>query len=102
MYNQEYILKKTSTLINKKNYKEAKFVLLELIKEAKNVKIDARVYYLLYLVFDGLKEVKSAKSYLEKFLKINKTNHIALNNLANIYLKAGNTIKAEKFYLYLS
>tara|TARA_B110000503_G_C7127051_1_gene405110 strand:- start:92 stop:1561 length:1470 start_codon:yes stop_codon:yes gene_type:complete len=99
MHNQEYILKKTSTLIDKKYYKEAKSVLLELIKEAKNVKVDVRVYYLLYLVFDGLKEAKSAKKYLEKCLKINKTNHIVLNNLANIYMKEGNTIKAEKFYL---
>ena len=99
MHNQEYILKKTSTLIDKKYYKEAKSVLLELIKEAKNVKIDVRVYYLLYLVFDGLKEAKSAKKYLEKCLKINKANHIVLNNLANIYMKEGNTIRAEKFYL---
>ena len=99
MHNQEYILKKTSTLIDKKNYKEAKSVLLGLIKEVKNIKIDARVYYLLFLVFDGLKEAKNAKKYLEKCLKINNTNHIALNNLANIYLKEGNTIKAEKFYL---
>ena len=99
MHNQEYILKKTSTLIDKKNYKEAKSILLELIKEVKNIKIDARVYYLLYLVFDGLREAKSAKKYLEKCLKINKTNHIVLNNLANIFIKEGNIIKAEKFYL---
>ena len=99
MHNQEYILKKTSTLIDKKNYKEAKSILLELIKEVKNIKIDARVYYLLYLVFDGLREAKSAKKYLEKCLKINKTNHIVLNNLANIFVKEGNIIKAEKFYL---
>jgi len=99
MHNQEYILKKTSTLIDKKNYKEAKSILLELIKEVKNIKIDARVYYLLYLAFDGSKEAKSAKKYLEKCLKISNTNHIALNNLANLYLKEGNTTKAEKFYL---
>lgn len=99
MRNQEYILEKASALIDKKNYKETKSVLLELIKEVKNIKIDARTYYLLYLAFDGLKEVKSAKKYLEKCLKINNTNHIALNNLANLYLKEGNTIKAEKFYL---
>ena len=99
MHNLEYILKKASALIDKKNYNGAKSVLLELIKEVKNIKIDARTYYLLYLAFDGLKEVKGAKKYLEKCLKINNTNHIALNNLANLYLKEGNTIKAEKFYL---
>ena len=42
---QEQILKKVSALIEKKNYKEAKSILLELIKEVKNIKIDARVYY---------------------------------------------------------
>ena len=99
MYSQEEILKKTSILIDKKNYKEAKLILVDLIKDIKNTKIDARIYYLLYLSFDGLKEIKNAKRYLEKYLKINDKNHIALNNLANIYLKEGNANKAEKFYL---
>ena len=69
MRNQEYILKKASALIDKKNYKETKSVLLELIKEVKNIKIDARTYYLLYLAFDGLKEVKSAKKIFRKMFK---------------------------------
>ena len=99
MYNQENILKKAATLIDKKKYKEAKFILLELIKGAKNIKIDAKIYYSLYLSFNGLKEVKDAKKYLEKCLKINNNNHIALNNLANIYFEEGNFLKAEKFYL---
>ena len=96
---QEYILKKTSTLIDKRNYKEAQSILLEFIKENKNIKIDVKVYYLLYLSCEALKESKSAKKYLEKCIKINYKNHIALNNLANIYLKEGNVLKAEKFYL---
>ena len=99
MYSQEDILKKTSILIDKKNYKEAKSILLGLIKDTKNVKIDVRIFYSLYLSFDGLNENKNAKRYLEKYLKIHEKNHIALNNLANIYLKEGNTLKAEKFYL---
>ena len=102
MDNLKDILKKTSNLIDKKNYKEAISILLKLIKEIKNIKnikIDIKIYYLLYLAFDGLKEIQSAKKYLEKCLKINDKNHIFLNNLANIYLKESNFIKAEKFYL---
>ena len=99
MYSQEEILKKTSILIDKKNNHEAKSILLEFIKNSKNVKIDARVYYLLYLSADNLKEFKSAKKYLEKCLKINRNNHIALNNLANIYFREQDFLKAEKFYL---
>ena len=56
-------------------------------------------FIIIYLVFDGLREVQKAKNYLEKYLKINSNNHIALNNLANIFLKEKNIIKAEKFYL---
>ena len=105
MDNLKDILKKSSNLIDKKNYKEAILILLKLIKEIKNIKniknikIDIKIYYLLYLAFDGLKEIQSAKKYLEKCLKINDKNHIFLNNLANIYLKESNFIKAEKFYL---
>jgi len=96
---QEDILKKTSILIDKKNYKEVQSILLKFIKENNNIKIDVKVYYLLYLSCEALKENKSAKKYLEKCIKINNKNHIALNNLANIYLKEGNVLKAEKFYL---
>ena len=99
MSSQEDILKKATIFIDKKDYKKAKSILLALIKVAKNFKIDARVFYALYLSFDGLKESKEAKRYLEKYLKINDKNHVGLNNLANIYLKEGNNHKAEKFYL---
>ena len=99
MHNQEIILKKAAALIEKKNYTEAKSILLGFIENIKNIKIDNRFYYYLYLVFDGLREVQKAKNYLETYLKINSNNHIALNNLANIFLKEKNIIKAEKFYL---
>ena len=99
MHSQVEILKKASILIDTKNYYEAKSILLEFIKNSKNVKIDERVYYLLYLSHENLKEVKSAKKYLEKCLKINKNNHIALNNLANIYFREKVFVKAEKLYL---
>ena len=63
MDNLKDILKNTSYLIDKKNYKEAISILLKLIKEIKNIKIDIKIYYLLYLAFDGLKEIQSAKKY---------------------------------------
>ena len=99
MYSQENHIKTASILIEKKKYNEAKFTLLEIIKDIKNIKIDAKVYYLLFLSCDGLKESKNAKKYLEKCLKANNKNHLVLNNLANIYLKEGNMYKAEKLYL---
>ena len=99
MFRQENILKKASTLMDKKNYKEAKFILLEFFRDNKNIKVYAKSYYLLYKVFDSLGEIKKAKNYLEKFLKLENNNHIATNNLANIFFKEENLIKAEKFYL---
>ena len=96
---QEQILKKVSTLIEKKNYKEAKSILLNFINTTKNIKIDLKFFYALYLTSNALKEEKDSKKYLEKCIKINDKNHIILSNLANIYLKEGNIFKAEKFYL---
>ena len=99
MNSQLEIVKKASILIERKLFIEAKQILLNFININKNVKIDLKLYYSLYLVFDGLNEVASAKKYLEKCLKINKKNHIILNNLANIYLKNNQVKEAEKFYL---
>ena len=99
MHNQVDIIKKASILIEKKNYKEAKSILLDSISANKNIKTDIRVYYSLYLSFDGLHDLKNAKKYLEKCLKVTPDNHIGLNNLANLYLKEKNFIEAEKFYL---
>ena len=97
--NQNEIVKKASNLIEKKNYRNAKYILEKFIQDIKNSKIDVNLYYALYLACYGLKEIKNAKKYLEKCLKINDKNHIRLNNLAHIYFKEGNTYKAEKFYL---
>ena len=99
MHNQENILKKTSILINERKFGEAKLLLLNFLKNRKNIKISQRFYYQLYQVSNGLREFKNAKNYLEKCLKINEDNHIVLNNLANIFLKEKNIMKAEKFYL---
>ena len=99
MHNLEDIVKKASILIKKKNYKEAKSKLMDSIESNKNIKIDARIYYALYLSYNGLHDFKNAKKNLEKCLKIKADNHVALNNLANLYLKEKNFFKAEKFYL---
>ena len=99
MYSQIEIIKKAAILLEKKEYFQAREILLDFIKSAKNIKPDIKLYYTLYLVFEKLKEFQNAKRYLEKCLKINKSNHIVLNNLANLYLKEGNIYKAEKFYL---
>ena len=99
MHIQENILKKTSILINERKFEKAKLVLLNFLKNEKNIKISQKLYYQLYQVSNGLREFKNAKNYLEKCLKINGNNHIVLNNLANIFLKEKNIIKAEKFYL---
>ena len=93
------VIKKASILIEDKKYVLAKDILLEYIQNFKNTKIDIKLYYNLYLAFDGLKEINNSKKYLEKCLKINNKNFIVLNNLANIYLKEGNLDKAERFYL---
>ena len=99
MYNQLEVIRKASILIEEKRYIQAKNVLLDFIKNFTNVKLDIKFYYTLYLASDGLKEDQNSKRYLEKCLKINKKNHIVLNNLGNIFLRDGNIYKAEKFYL---
>ena len=96
---QEQIIKSASILIEKKNYRKAKDILLNFVNNIKNVKIDIKIFFTLYLTSEALKEEKDSKKYLEKCMKINDKNHIIHNNLANIYLKEGNFLKAEKFYL---
>ena len=99
MSGQLEAIKKASFFIEKKNYNEAKKILLEFAENNKNTKLDIKFFFTMYLVSSGLKDIKNSKRYLEKCLKIDDENHIAQNNLANIYLKEGNLIKAEKFYL---
>ena len=99
MLSQLEIIKKASILIEKKNYAKAKDILLEYLRKTKNIKIDIKFYYTMYLAHDGLKEIQEAKKNLEKCLKINEKNYVVLNNLANIFLKEGNIHKAESLYL---
>ena len=99
MKNQQEIIKNVSPLIEKKKYFDAKDIMLNFLQNSQNVKISNEFYFTLYLIFDGLKETKNAKKYLEKCFKIDQNNYIVLNNLANIFLKEGNIFKAEKYYL---
>tara|TARA_Y100001970_G_scaffold255289_1_gene331843 strand:+ start:6773 stop:8224 length:1452 start_codon:yes stop_codon:yes gene_type:complete len=99
MQNQQEIIKNVSSLIEKKKYLNAKDIMFNYLKKSQNIKIGTKFYFTLYLIFDGLKETRNAKKYLEKCFKIDQNNHIVLNNLANIFLKEGNIFKAEKYYL---
>ena len=99
MKNQQEIINNVSLLIERKKYFDAKDIMLNFLQNSQNTKIGIKFYFTLYLIFDGLKETKNAKKYLEKCFKIDQNNHIVLNNLANIFLKEKNVIKAEKYYL---
>ena len=96
MNNLNNNLKKALILFNTRKYDDAKFILLDLIK---NPQVDIKIYHLLYEIFTKQNENQSAKKYLKKFLELDNKNYVALNNLANIYLKEKKTDKAEKLYL---
>ena len=81
MDNQSGVIKKTSILIEEKKYFQAKEILLNFIQNAKNIKIDIKVFYNLYLVSNNLNEFKNAKKFLEKCLKINDKRSIIHVNL---------------------
>ena len=99
MNSQLEIVKKVSVLIEEKKFHKAKFILLEFLKKNRNIKLDIKFYYTLYLVSYGLKEIQNSKKYLEKCLKIDNKNHLILNNLGNIFFREGNIKKAEDLYL---
>ena len=69
MYSQLEVIKKASTLIEEKNYIQAKKILLSFFENSKNVKLDIKFYYTLYLVSDGLKETQNAKNILKNVLE---------------------------------
>ena len=51
---QEQIIKDASILIEKKNYRKAKDILLNFVNNIKNVKIDIKIFFTLYLASDAL------------------------------------------------
>jgi tetratricopeptide (TPR) repeat protein len=83
-------------LFKQKNYVEAKRVFLEIIK---NQQVEPRIYYIIYQIFQNLNELHEAEKYLIKFIEHDKKNHVACNNLANLYLKKKELKKAELSYL---
>ena len=99
MYSQLEIIKKASFYVDEKKYIQAKNLLLDFIKNNRNIGLDIKLFYVLYLASDGLGEIQNSKKYLEKCLKINQSNHIVLNNLGNIFFREGDTQKAEEYYL---
>ena len=64
MFNQLEIVKKVSVLIEEKKFNQAKVILLDFIEKNKNIRLDIKFYYTLYLVSDGLGERQNSKKYL--------------------------------------
>ena len=89
MNNQDVKIKKAFELFNNKKFEESKLIFLDLIK---NQQFDKRAYYMLYEIYLQLNDNKNAKKYLISFLEFDNKNHIALNQLANLYLKKGDII----------
>tara|TARA_B110000027_G_scaffold101870_1_gene107753 strand:- start:64 stop:1386 length:1323 start_codon:yes stop_codon:yes gene_type:complete len=54
---------------------------------------------MLYEIYFQLNDINNAKKYLIRFLEFNNKNHIALNKLANLYLKEGSIKLAEESYI---
>ena len=68
-------IKKASFFIENKKYNEAKKILLEFAENNKNIKLDIKFFFTMYLVSNGLEDIKNSKRYLEKCLKIDDKNH---------------------------
>ena len=96
MNNSNDKIKKAFKLYNEKKFEESKFIFLKLIK---NLKFDKRIYFILYEIYFQLNDLKNAKKYLINFTEYDSKNHIALNQLANLYLKEGAIKQAEENYL---
>ena len=96
MNNQDVKIKKAFELFNNKKFEESKLIFLDLIK---NQQFDKRAYYMLYEIYLQLNDNKNAKKYLISFLEFDNKNYVALNKLANLYLKEGAIKLAEENYI---
>ena len=96
MNNVDDEIKKAFELFNEKKFEESKIIFLNLIK---NPKFDKKIYFMLYEIYFQLNDINNAKKYLIRFLEFNNKNHIALNKLANLYLKEGSIKLAEESYI---
>ena len=89
-------IKNALILLKQKKYLEAKKAFLEI---ANGINVEPIVYFYLFEIFQSLSQLDEAEKYLKKFIDLDKKNHIAVNNLANLYLKKKDYDKAEKYYL---
>ena len=69
MNNQLEIVKNVSVLIEERKFNQAKIILLDFIDKNKNIKLDIKFYYTLYLVFHGLKFLLKFKKIFRKVFK---------------------------------
>ena len=96
MNNQDVKIKKAFELFNNKKFEESKLIFLDLIK---NKQFDKKIYYMLYEIYLQLNDNKNAKKYIISFLEFDNKNYVALNQLANLYLKEGAIKLAEENYI---
>ena len=96
MNNQDVKIKKAFGLFNNKKFEESKLIFLDLIK---NKQFDKKIYYMLYEIYLQLSDNKNAKKYIISFLEFDNKNYVALNQLANLYLKEGAIKLAEENYI---
>jgi len=89
-------LKDALNLYKEKNYFQAKLAFLKILK-TQNVPPD--IYFILFEISKNLNELDEAENYLIKYIEFDKNNHIAFNNLGNLYLKKKKYKETEKFYL---
>ena len=97
MNNLEDKVKKAFKLFNEKKFEESKIIFLNLIK---NPKFDKKIYFMLYEIYFQLNDINNARKYLISFFFFFNKNHIALNQLANLYLKKGDIKETDKYKLY--
>jgi len=83
-------------LYKKKNYFQAKSAFLKILKTQK---VPPDIFFILFEISKNLNELDEAENYLIKYIEFDKNNHIAFNNLGNLYLKKNKYKEAEKYYL---
>ena len=98
--------KKVGELINQRKFKEAKAILIDLIHKNKRLnnkseyieKNFKNIYFILSQICNQLNELKNSINYLEEHIKINPNDCEGLLSLANLQLKARQTVNSEKNY----